>query len=57
MMINFEVDKIEPEVERVKKAGAKLIQEIYHVESYGYIATFEDIDGNYFQLVQVQASE
>ena len=56
-MINLEVDDIEKEVERLKKAKVKLIQDIYHIEDYGKIATFEDIDGNYFQLVQVRERE
>lgn len=56
VMVNFEVDDIEKEVKRVKKAGVKLIQDIYHVQDYGQIATFADIDGNYFQLVQVRPS-
>lgn len=56
VMVNLEVDNIEKEVERVKKAGVKLIQDIYHVQDYGQIATFADIDGNYFQLVQVRPS-
>jgi len=43
-------------VERLEKVGVKKIQDIYHVEGYGYIATFEDIDGNYFQLVQTKAN-
>ena len=55
-MFNLEVDDIEKEAERIKKAGVKVVQDIYHVESYGLIATFEDIDGNYFQLVQVRAN-
>ena len=54
IMINLEVDDIEKEVERLKKAKVKLVQDIYHIEDYGQIATFEDIDGNYFQLVQVR---
>lgn len=53
MMFNLDVDNIEKEVKKLVKTGVKKIQDIYHVESYGYIATFEDIDGNYFQLVQV----
>jgi len=56
VMFNLEVDDIEKEVERIKKAGVKVKQDIYHVEGYGLIATFEDIDGNYFQFVQVRAS-
>lgn len=54
IMINFEVDNIEKEVKKIRKAGAKLVQDIYHVEDYGYIATFEDLDGNYFQLVKTK---
>ena len=55
IIINFEVDKIEPEVKRLVAAGVKLVTDIYHVQEYGKIATFEDIDGNYFQLVQVHS--
>ncbi len=53
-MLNFEVDRIEPEVKRLVKNGVEKIQDVYHVEGYGLIATFADIDGNYFQLVQVR---
>lgn len=56
-MLNFEVDNIEKEAEKVEKGGAKKIQDIYHIEGYGLISTFEDPDGNYFQLVQVRESE
>ncbi len=56
MMINLEVDDIEKEVKRLKKNNVKVVQDIYHVESYGYIATFQDVDGNYFQFVQVRAN-
>lgn len=55
VMLNIEVDDEEAEVKRLKEAGVKVVAEIYHVEGYGYIATFEDVDGNYFQLVQVRA--
>lgn len=53
-MINFEVEKIEEAIDKLKKNKVKMIAETYHVEGYGQIATFEDIDGNYFQLVQVR---
>jgi predicted enzyme related to lactoylglutathione lyase len=56
-MINFEVDDIEKEFARVKKAGVKVISPIYHIESYGHVATFEDPDGNFFQFVQVRAKK
>lgn len=54
-MLNFEVDDIEKEFAKLKKAKVKVVSPIYHIESYGHVATFEDIDGNYFQLVQVRA--
>lgn len=57
IMFNLEVDDVEKEVKRLKKNKVKLVQDIYHVEGYGYIATFADIDGNYFQLVQVRAKK
>lgn len=55
-MLNFEVGDIEKDAAKIKKNGAKQVQDIYHVEGYGLISTFEDIDGNFFQLVQVKAS-
>ena len=57
MMFNLEVDDIEKEVKRLVKTGVKKTQDIYHVEGYGYISTFSDLDGNYFQLVQVRAKK
>jgi len=56
VMFNLEVDDIEKEFARVKKEGVKVVQEVYHIEGYGLIATFEDVDGNYFQFVQVRAT-
>lgn len=56
VMFNLEVDNLEKEFARMKKAGVKVIQPVYHVEGYGLIATFEDAEGNYFQLVQVKPS-
>lgn len=57
VMFNLEVDDIEEEVKRLDGQGVKKIQDIYHVEGYGMIATFEDIDGNYFQFVQIRPTE
>lgn len=54
-IINFEVDDIEEMSKKLQKNDVKLIQDVYHVENYGFIATFEDIDGNYFQIVKVRA--
>jgi predicted enzyme related to lactoylglutathione lyase len=55
-MVNFEVSDLEREVNRLKNAKVKIEQEIYHVEGYGLVATLEDPDGNFFQMVQVKAS-
>jgi predicted enzyme related to lactoylglutathione lyase len=54
IMLSLEVDNIEDDVKKLEKSKVKKIKDIYHVEGYGKIATFEDIDGNYFQLVQVK---
>lgn len=55
IIFNIEVDDIKKETARMKKAKVKQIQPTYHVEGYGWISTFADVDGNYFQLVQVKA--
>lgn len=54
-MIIFEVDNIEKEFKRMKKAGVKMVTPIYHIEGYGHVATFKDVDGNEFQIAQVRA--
>jgi predicted enzyme related to lactoylglutathione lyase len=54
ILLNFEVDDIDKDVMRLMKNGVKVVQGKYHIEGYGWIATFEDLDGNYFQLVQVR---
>lgn len=54
VMFNLEVDDAEKEAQRLKEEGIKVVEDVYHVEGYGLVATFEDIDGNYFQLVQVR---
>ena len=56
IIFNLEVDDIKKEVARLKKAKVKQVQPTYHVEGYGWISTFADVDGNYFQFVQVKAS-
>lgn len=54
IILNFEVDDIKKDVAKLKRGKVKLIKDTYRVEDYGYIATFEDVDGNYFQLVQTR---
>jgi predicted enzyme related to lactoylglutathione lyase len=56
VLLNLEVDNIEDEAKRLKDAKVKVVEDIYHIQGYGLIATFEDTDGNYFQLVQVRPS-
>ena len=55
MMFNLEVADIEKAVKDLKKKKVKVIQDIYHIGNYGYVATFADVDGNYFQLVKTRA--
>ena len=51
---NFEVDNIKSEVKRLDKTGVKKIKDTYHLQGYGWIATYKDLDGNFFQLVQIK---
>jgi len=52
LMWNIETDDVKGEAERFRAAGAKVIAEPYSFEGFpdSWIATFEDPDGNYFQL-------
>lgn len=50
VMFNFETKEVKEEFERIKKTGAKVIQEPYEM-SGAWIATFADPDGNYFQVM------
>jgi len=56
-ILNFEVGNIDEAIKNIEGKSVKKIADKYHIEGYGYIATFEDLDGNYFQLVQVKADE
>ena len=53
VMINFETSEVKEEFARIKKLGATVIAEPYQMgeEWDGWIATFADPDGNYFQLM------
>ena len=57
IIINLEVDDIKKEVSRLKKAKVPVVADTYHIEGYGYLATFKDIDGNFFQFVQVRPTK
>lgn len=54
MMVNLEVDDIETLVKKLKEAKVKIVKDLYHIQDYGLVATFEDPDGNYFQLVKTR---
>jgi predicted enzyme related to lactoylglutathione lyase len=49
---NIETTDVKDEAARFKAAGATVVAEPYSFEGYpdAWIATFEDPDGNYFQL-------
>lgn len=55
IILNFEVDDIKTMVKKLKSLKVKLVADTYHIEGYGWVATFADVDGNIFQLVQVRA--
>ena len=52
IMINFETSDVQGEFERIKGYGARVQQEPYapSQEAGMQLATFEDPDGNFFQL-------
>lgn len=54
IIFNFEVSDIKKETRRLEQAGVKKIQGPYKVPGYGWITTFQDVDYNYFQLVQLE---
>ncbi len=57
LMLNFEVDDIKSAVKKLKSLDVRIVADVYHMQDYGWVATFADPDGNYFQLVQTQASK
>jgi predicted enzyme related to lactoylglutathione lyase len=52
-MFNLETQDVKSEFERIKGYGATVIAQPYKMgeDSEGWIATFADPDGNYFQLM------
>lgn len=50
--IAFEVDELEPYVQRLKAAGCEPWQEV-HDEGFGPVASFRDPDDNLIELVQL----
>lgn len=51
-IFNFESADVKAEFERIKGTGAEVIAEPYQMDGMeGWIATFADPDGNYFQLL------
>ena len=50
LILNLETEQVKEEYARIKALGVKVVKELYEMEG-GWIATFADPDGNYFQLV------
>lgn len=50
IMINLETPDVKSEFERIKESGAKVVAEPYEPGEGMLLCTFEDPDGNYFQL-------
>jgi predicted enzyme related to lactoylglutathione lyase len=51
VMFNLETPDVKKEFERIKELGAEVVKEAYEVGENMWIATFADLDGNYFQLM------
>jgi len=52
LMFNFETEDVKKEFARISGVGAETIAEPYQMgDDPGWIATFADPDGNYFQLM------
>lgn len=61
ILINFETPDVKGEFARIKGLGAKVKREPYNPDPAGgpemLLATFEDTDGNYFQLASPMPEE
>lgn len=53
IFINFDVEDVKGEFDRIKELGAEVVKEPYKPAEAQemWIATFADPDGNYFQIV------
>ncbi len=49
VILNFEAVQYKKEFERIKGLGAKVVADLYQIGE-GWIGTFADPDGNYFQV-------
>jgi predicted enzyme related to lactoylglutathione lyase len=50
VILNFESKDVKGEFERIKSSGATVVKDPYEIQGM-WIATFQDPDGNYFQLM------
>ncbi|MEO6062582.1 MAG: VOC family protein [Thermoflexales bacterium] len=50
VMFNLETSQVKEETERIRALGGPVVHEPYEGDA-GWIATFSDPDGNYFQLM------
>ena len=59
IILNFETADVKGEFERIKGLGVKVQQKPYHPGESPemWLATFEDPDGNYFQLASPMPEE
>lgn len=51
-ILNFEVEDIEIETRRLQDMGVKKINDVNFIQELGYVAVFQDLEGNYIQLIQ-----
>ncbi len=55
--MTFEVEDIEKSTEEIDGKGVKKIRDTFHIEGYGYVTTYADLDGNAFQIAQIRGGE
>lgn len=57
IIVNFETPDVQGEFERIKGLGAGVVAPPYEPGGGMWMATFEDPDGNYFQLASPVTAE
>jgi len=55
ILLNFEAADVQAEFERIRGLGARVVATPYQMDEMagGWIATFADPDGNYFQVMSL----
>lgn len=52
-ILNFVVDDIDLHIKKLDNLRVHKIREKYTIDGYGQIVTYKDLDGNFFQFVEI----